>query len=147
MSDPYTISSDRVLISTVTYDWEKIGSTPEDTEGKPYINEGPFAIVENNCLYLAYSASGSWNTGYCIAFLKLCGNNPLDKEKWIKYSEPVLSCNNIVKGAGHCSIIQEEDKKLIFFHAWESSCEEIRWNTVDTWQAELIIKDDSFSII
>ena len=146
LSDPYTISSERVLISTSIFDWEKIGSTPEDTEGKPYINEGPFAFIDNGTLYLAYSASGSWCTGYCIAFLKLDGDNPLKSDKWIKFTSPALSSNDMVKGAGHCSIIKEEGKYIIFFHAWESSCEDIRWNTVDTWQAELVIEDDEFNI-
>jgi GH43 family beta-xylosidase len=147
MSDPYTISSERVLISTPIYDWEKIGCTPEDTEGKPYINEGPFAFYHNNELYLAYSASGSWETGYCIALLKLVGNDLLNANSWFKYDKPLLSCNDYVKGAGHCSIIEEDDKKLIFFHGWDSSCQDIRWNTVDTWCAELIIDNNELKIV
>lgn len=146
MSDPYTISTDRVMISTPDFDWERIGCTPEDVEGKPFINEGPFAFFHDGELYLAYSASGSWNTGYCIAFLKLVGDDPLDSNCWYKYSKPVLSCNEQVKGAGHCSIIQEEGKHILFFHGWDVNCEEIRWNTVDTWQAELIIKDNKIII-
>jgi GH43 family beta-xylosidase len=142
MSDPYTISSERVLISTPDYEWEKIGCTPEDTEGKPYINEGPFAFYHNEQLHLAYSASGSWDTRYCIAFMKLVGDNLLDKDNWYKYDEPVLSQNEFVKGAGHCSIIDDDGKKLIFFHGWDINCKEIRWNTVDTWVGELIIADD-----
>ena len=142
MSDPFTLSSDRVMISTVVYDWEKIGSTPEDEEGKPYINEGPFAFFHNEKLYLAYSASGSWGVGYCIAFLRLDGNDPLNPNCWYKYNKPVLSCNEVVKGAGHCSIITENGKHLLFFHGWDVNCQEIRWNTVDTWQAELIIKEE-----
>ena len=146
MKDPYTLSSERVMISTAEHDWEKIGSTPEDTEGKPYINEGPFAFCYNNNLYLAYSASGSWSTGYCIAFLKLFGNNPLDSTKWFKFDEPVLSSNDIVKGAGHCSIIFEKNKILVFFHGWDINCDDIRWNTVDTWMAELETEKDIFII-
>jgi GH43 family beta-xylosidase len=135
------------MISTVIYDWEKIGSTPEDVEGKPYINEGPFAFCHNNQLYLAYSASGSWSTGYCIAFLKLIGKNPLDASAWFKYDKPALSSNEIVKGAGHSSIIAENDKKIIIFHGWDVMCQDIRWNTVDTWQAELVIENDKIYII
>lgn len=146
MSDPYAISSERVMISTPTYDWEKIGCTSEDVEGKPYINEGPFAFVYKDELYVAYSASGSWGTGYCIAFLKLLGDNPLDNKKWYKYQDPVLSSNNIVKGAGHPSIIIDNDKLIIFFHGWEKECDKIQWNTVSTWIAELEINDNEFKI-
>lgn len=147
MRDPFTISSERVLISTPDYEWEKIACTPEDVEGLPFINEGPFAFTYNNQLYLAYSASGSWNTGYCIAFLKLVGDDLLNPNSWYKYDKPVLSCNERVKGAGHCSIINDNGKFLVFFHAWDVNTEEIRWNTVDTWQAELIINEDDISII
>lgn len=147
MSDPYTISSERVMLTTPEYDWEKIACTPEDEEGFPFINEGPFAFYHNDELYLAYSASGSWDTGYCIAFLKLTGTNPLDATHWHKFDKPVLSCNDTVKGAGHCSIISEDGKLLVFFHAWDAKCEEIVWNTVDSWQGELIIEDDKILII
>jgi GH43 family beta-xylosidase len=146
MSDPFTISSERVMISTPTYDWEKIACTPEDEEGAPFINEGPFAFYHNNELYLAYSGSGSWDIGYCIAFLKLTGNDPLDANNWYKFDKPVLSCNDIVKGAGHCSIIDDNGKKLVFFHGWDVNCETIMWNTVDTWVGELIFDGDEIII-
>lgn len=146
MSDPFTISSKRVMISTPIYDWEKIGCTPEDVEGKPYINEGPFAFVYEGELFLSYSASGSWYKGYCIAFLKLIGKDPLIKEKWIKYDTPTLSCNDFVKGAGHPSIIDDDGKKLIFFHGWSSDYDKIEWNTVSTWMGELEFIDNKFII-
>ena len=147
MSDPCTISSERVMISTPVYEWEKVGCTPEDVEGKPYINEGPFAFFHNDELYVAYSASGSWGIGYCIAFLKLIGTDLLSPESWLKYDKPVLSCNDYVKGAGHCSILEEDNKKMIFFHAWDSECQDIRWNTVGTWCGELIIKNGEIKIV
>lgn len=146
LSDPYTISTERVLISTPEYDWELIGSTPEDVEDAPYINEGPFGFVYNDTLYVAYSASGSWCTGYCIAFLKLVGDNPLNANDWHKYDKPVLSCDGVVKGAGHPSIILEEDKNHIFFHAWEEECQEIYWDRVCAWHAELVINGDEIII-
>ena len=139
MKNPYTIDSERVMISTAIYDWEKIGSTPEDTEGKPYINEGPFAFVYEDQLYLAYLASGSWSKGYCIAFLKLVGENILDPKSWYKFDEPTLSTNDLLFGAGHCCIIDDDEKKLVFFHAWDKDVKDIYWHTVSTWQAELEI--------
>ena len=146
MKNPYELSSERVMISTPTYDWEKIGCTPEDTEGKPYINEGPFAFVLDDILYLAYSASGCWNTGYCLAFLKLIGNNPLDPSHWYKFDKPTLTSNELVLGPGHCSIIKDDNKNIIFFHGWESDCKEIISTKVCVWQGELELIDGKFLI-
>jgi GH43 family beta-xylosidase len=50
MSDPLTISSQRVLISTPTYAWEQSGGAQ--------INEGPEVTIQNNVISLVYSASG-----------------------------------------------------------------------------------------
>ena len=52
-----------------------------------------------------------------------------------------------MKGAGHCSIIEEGNKKIVFFHAWDSDCQEIKWNTVALWQAELIIDGEKIEIV
>lgn len=146
MKDPYTLDSERVMISTAIYDWEKIGSTPEDTEGKPYINEGPFAFVYEDQLYLAYSASGSWSKGYCIAFLKLVGENILDPKSWYKFDEPTLSTNDLLFGAGHCSIFRENDEYYVTFHAWKNDVEEVVWHTVSTWVGTLKLIDNKFII-
>lgn len=144
--DPFTISTNRVMISTPEYEWEKIGCTSEDTEGKPYINEGPFAFIYNGELYLAYSASGSWDIGYCISFLKLNGSNPLIKENWYKYDKPVLSSNEFVKGAGHCCILNDNNKNYVFFHAWDKDCSNIVWSSVSIWKALLETQDGEFVI-
>ena len=146
MKNPYTLESERVMISTSEYDWEKIGSTPEDTEGKPYINEGPFAFVYKDELYLAYSASGSWSNGYCIAFLKLVGIDILNPNSWYKFEEPTLSSNDILYGAGHCSILKDEDKYLVFFHAWDKEIKEYYWHNVSTWVGELEFVNNKFYI-
>lgn len=135
MKDPFTLESERVLISTPEYDWEKIGCT----NGLPYINEGPFAFLNNDELYLAYSASGSWGKGYCIAFLKFVGENLLDPKAWYKFNKPTLSKNDVLFGAGHCCIINDNEKKLVFFHAWDKDVKDIYWHNVSTWQAELEI--------
>ncbi len=146
MKDPYSLSSERVLISSAIYDWEKIGSTPEDTEGKPYINEGPFAFVYDQELYVAYSASGSWSEGYCIAFLKLIGDDLLDNKSWYKYEKPTLSSNDILFGAGHCSIFMDDGRYYVVFHAWSNDVKEIVWHTVSSWVGELVLIDNEFKI-
>lgn len=144
MKSPYELESERIMISTPEYEWEKSGATGE--EESPYINEGPFAVSLNNVQYIAYSASGSWCTDYCIALLKLVGNNPLEPDSWEKIDVPVLSKNEKVLGAGHCSAICEDGIAHVFFHAWDRDEENINWKTVSVWHANLRVTEDSIGI-
>lgn len=145
MKDPCTIDSERVLISKPEFEWEKRGATGQAES--PFINEGPFAFAYDGCQYLAYSASGSWCEDYCIALLKLIGDDPMKAENWIKQDRPLLSGNDMVKGSGHCSVIDEDGRLLMFFHAWDANETNIRWDTVSTWMAELVRTDDGFKAV
>lgn len=144
MKNPFELATERYLISKPEYEWEKLGSAGEPES--PFINEGAFGFCIDGEYYLTYSAAGSWCEDYCIALLKLVGDNPLDYRCWEKYSVPVLSANDQVKGAGHCSVLCEEEKTTVFFHAWDKKETEIVWNTVHVWQAELHKKDDKIII-
>lgn len=133
MKNPFELSSERYLISTPEYDWEKFGASSD----LPLINEGAFGFCMDGEYYLAYSASGSWCKDYCIAVLKLTGKDPLNRRCWEKSSAPVLSSNDLLQGAGHCSVIDEDGEKVVFFHAWDKEETNIRWDTVFVWQATL----------
>ena len=135
MKNPYELKTGRVMISKPEYEWEKIGSTGEVES--PFINEGPFAFTADDTLYIAYSASGSWCKEYCIALLKLAGDDPLNPDCWKKTDKPVLSCNDKVLGAGHCSAVCEDDTIHIFFHAWDINEEKINWKTVSVWHGNM----------
>jgi len=145
MKDPYTLSSPRHLISVPEYDWEKLGANGEDED--PFINEGPYGLVIDGELYITYSGAGSWCEHYCIAAMKLVGKDPLDREAWHKLPEPIFTANDMVKGAGHCSIVRTEDENLLFFHAWEKEETVIEWNRVAAWCGKLVSDDGTFSII
>lgn len=119
MANPFKLCSEKVLISTPEYDWEKSGG---DGINLPYVNEGP-AILENNSnVYLIYSASGCWCEDYCLGLLKLVGNNPLSKKSWQKYNKPIFSSSKEIIGPGHCSFITKMNKNNIeqymFFHSF-----------------------------
>jgi len=58
MSNPWTISGERVRLSSPEYDWEK--------HGTPLINEGPEVLRHGAQLFLIYSASGSWGDDYYL---------------------------------------------------------------------------------
>jgi hypothetical protein len=113
MSDPCTISSERVLISTPEHDWEKIDCIG-DGKNKPFINEGPFAYTCGEKLCgLFYSASGSWSNHYCIGFLEFRGTDPMNPENWIKQPFPALSIHDGYNGPGHCSIFSDGEREYI----------------------------------
>ena len=143
MSDPFTISSKRRKISSPDQPFER-GSC--DGINAPFINEGPFPFYDEDDLYILYSGSGSWDVHYCIIALKLNGQDPMEDE-WLKADSPFLQSNDILKGPGHCSIVQKEKKNLIFFHAWPIEETTIRWNTVHAYMGELVHRDGKFFVI
>ena len=144
MKDPYTLSSPRYLISTPEYDFEKLGA--EGGIEDPFINEGPYGLVLDGQLYITYSGAGSWCEDYCITALKLVGDDPLNRSHWQKFTSPILCRNDLVKGAGHCSAVQNDEGVLVFFHAWEKDETVIEWNRVAAWCGKLIVKDDRWII-
>lgn len=139
MKNPYELSSERFLISTPEYDWEKLGATGNIED--PFINEGPYVFTLGGETYLSYSGAGSWCEDYCIAIMKLTGGNPLDRNSWKKLPTPIFSSNDTVKGAGHCSVIVEGENAHVFFHAWEKDEKIIQWNRVAFWHGIMRVED------
>lgn len=147
MKNPCELASERVLISRPDQDWEKIGGTGT-TDGLPFINEGPFAFQLGSDTYIAYSGSGSWCAGYCIALLKLVGDDPMNPDHWQKIDRPILCENDMVKGAGHCTIVMEDDgTPMVFFHAWDKDESRVRWDTVSVFCGTLVVDGDKITII
>jgi GH43 family beta-xylosidase len=114
MSDPCTISSERVKISSPELDWELISGP-----NLPTINEGAVAIERNGVHHIVYSASGSWSDDYCLGLLTLKGDNPLSADSWLKSEKPILSKTDKVFGPGHCSFTISPDgsQTWIIYHA------------------------------
>ena len=100
MSNPWTISSERVLLSTPEYSWE--------THGSPDVNEGPQVIkAPDGTVHIVYSASGSWDQYYCYGVLTLTGSNPLTASHWYKATSAKFSSGNGMYGTGHGSFVQD----------------------------------------
>ena len=96
MSDPCTIDSERVMISTPEYNWE--------TVEWPDVNEGPTVLQHDGRTFVVYSASGSWGDYYCLGMLTLTGEDPMDPASWKKESRPVFTRREgVCYGPGHCS--------------------------------------------
>ncbi len=101
MSNPWTISGERVRISTPEFDWER--------HGNPLINEGPEVLWHRDRLFVVYSASGSWGDDYCLGLLTWTGGRVLDPKSWIKRPTPVFGRTPEVFGPGHCSFVKSRD--------------------------------------
>ncbi|MBZ0288330.1 MAG: family 43 glycosylhydrolase [Anaerolineae bacterium] len=97
MSDPLTLSSERVLLSEPTESWERSVAA---------IQEGQQAFIHDGQLSIVYSADASWTKAYNLGLLKLVGDDPLDASAWEKIG-PVFSgftsAEGDVYGVGHNS--------------------------------------------
>lgn len=117
MSDPRTISSQRVLISTPDHDWET-------SPGR--INEGPQVNIRGNTINLVYSANGSWTDSYCLGLITAkIGDDLMNPSSWVKQDNPIFSSANGVYGPGHHSLTTSPDgsEDWIIYHSarWPGS--------------------------
>ncbi|WP_256710695.1 family 43 glycosylhydrolase [Paenibacillus sp. FSL H8-0548] len=124
MSNPYTISGPRVLLSKPDLEWEKAG-------GPPYINEGQAILKKDDRIFIAYSGAGSWTPFYSIGLLTLAaGADPLDASKWTKAAEPLMKMDSDaeVYGPGHNTFASSPDgeEDFIVYHA--TSGQSDGWN-------------------
>lgn len=115
MSNPWTISGPRVLLSTPEYDWEQVG---------PNVNEGPVALYHNDQIFIIYSASFCATPDYKLGMLTYNGGDPLSRDSWDKNPEPVFqrSDENGVFGPGHNGFFTSPDgtENWIVYHANDS---------------------------
>jgi GH43 family beta-xylosidase len=112
MSDPLTISSERVEISRPIYNWEKIGA--------PHVNEGPQTLIRNGRIFIIFSASGSWTNDYALGMISTdLTSNLLNPNVWVKHAKPLFEKTNDVFGPGHASFVKSPNKEedWIVYHA------------------------------
>lgn len=114
MSNPYTITGDRVMISQADYDWEKSGGN---------VNEGP-EVLQNpqGKTFLIYSASSCFTDNYALGMLTLKdGADPMLPASWTKSATPVFStkASNGAFGPGHNGFFTSPDgtENWIIYHA------------------------------
>lgn len=110
MSNPWSLSGDRVLVSSPTYDWER-------QDGR--VNEGPVALQHDGKTFIIYSASGCWGPNYKLGMLTYNGGDPLDSNSWVKSHEPVFQGTQKVISPGHNNFFKSPDGKedWIIYHA------------------------------
>jgi len=100
MTNPWTITGDKVLVSRPQYDWEESGMK---------VNEGPEILQRNGRVFLVYSASFCNTPDYKLGVLELTGADPLKPESWHKYDQPFFSRANGVFGPGHNGFFKSPD--------------------------------------
>ena len=111
MSNPWTISGPRVLLSTPQLSWES------------WIQEGPEVLQRNGKVFVIYAANLSWTDNECLGMLVNSDGNYLNPASWTKSSQPVFqsisNATGAVYGPGHCSFTQSLDgtEDWLFYHA------------------------------
>lgn len=127
LKNPWTIGSERVMLSQPEFDWERhTRNPPEYRNPGPaydvYVNEGPTVLKHDNRIFVVYSASGCWTPFYCLGLLTAdADSNLLDPASWKKSPRPVFqqSAENSVYGPGHNGFFKSPDGKedWIIYHA------------------------------
>jgi GH43 family beta-xylosidase len=114
MSNPWTISGERVLLSTPEHSWES------------WINEGPQVLQRNGKIFVVYSANRSWTADYCLGLLTNCTGDVLNPAAWTKTAKPIFQAyegpDSGVYCTGHCSFTQSPDglEDWLLYHGKES---------------------------
>ena len=98
MSTPYTISSNRVRISSPDASWERRVDPVDGLD----LQEGPEFLERGGQLFVVYSTRESWLPAYRLGQLRLTSPtaDPLDPASYVK-SGPVFASANGVVGVGH----------------------------------------------
>lgn len=122
MSNPWTISSERVMISSPEYEWEKQGHLPGQNPDQVNVNEGPQFLKGKDRIFIIYSASGCWTDNYTLGMLTAANHSDLmNPGSWVKSPEPVFKPEpgSGIYGAGHNSFFKSPDgsEDWILYHA------------------------------
>ena len=124
MSDPVTISSRRVKLSSPVESWER--GTELD------LQEGPTFLRNGQHVFLIYSTRESWLPDYRLGQLRLTSAtaDPMVPANWTK-TGPVFSAANGVYGPGHASYTTSPDgaEQWIMYHA--------KINTAPNWDRRI----------
>jgi len=125
MANPWTLASERVMISSPDYEWERQWINPNGSRvAYPiFVNEAPQFIssLDGKTAIIFYSASGCWTPYSCLGMLTNSTGDLLDSSSWKKSPEPVFGQNpeSEVWGPGSPSFIPSPDGSewYMIYHA------------------------------
>jgi GH43 family beta-xylosidase len=116
MSNPWTISANRVLLSSPVESWE-VGTELD-------LEEGPEFLQHGADVFLVYSTRESWLKEYRLGQLRLRSgaSDPMNPASWTK-TGPVFTGNVGVYGVGHASFTTSPDgsENWIVYHSKTST--------------------------
>lgn len=95
MENPWTLATERVMISKPEYEWERQWVNPDGgrTAYPIYVNESPqyFHSKDNRTVIVYYAASGCWSPYYCTGMLTADADSDLlNPASWKKSPVPVF---------------------------------------------------------
>lgn len=100
--EPWKLDSEPVVLSKPDYGWGN---------NHTFVEEGPFALVSNDKLYVTFSAAAV-DTSYVVGFLSIePGLDLLDPCNWYKNNYPILTSRSVEGefGTGHNAYVTDED--------------------------------------
>ncbi len=116
MENPWTLKSQRVLLSTPEYEWERQWINPDGSRSAYpiFVNENPEAFLSPDGKYVivTYSASGIWTTYNSLGMLYASTSSDLlDPRSWTKVSEPqfLAAADSELFGASNISVIHTDN--------------------------------------
>ena len=116
LSNPWTASGPRKLLSSPTYSWETAGGA---------VNEGPEAIYHDGKVYIVFSASHCSTPDYKLGLLTWNGGDPMSSSSWVKSAQPIFTRNdaNGVFAPGHGNFFSSPDgtETWMSYHAVSST--------------------------
>ena len=109
---PNELTSEPVLLTRPLLGWENIQGTIN--------NEGPYALITEDKVYLTYSGGAAGGYTYAIGMLSISVDGDLlSPKQWEKASTPVLSYYSMdhLYGPGHNSFFRDEQgMTMIMYH-------------------------------
>ena len=119
MQNPWTLESERVMISKPEYEWERQWVNPngERSNYPIFVNENPegFITPDGRHVCVCYSASGIWTVYATLGMLYASTDSDLlDPRSWTKCAEPQLvpAETDSIYSATNISIVPSPDGKL-----------------------------------
>ena len=124
MENPWTIGTERVLISRPDYEWERQWIDPDGSRSAYpiYVNESPHAFFskDQSKVIICYSASGCWTLYNAVGMLYADADSDLlNPESWHKSDEPVFTSapeNNIYGPSDICTVPSIDGSKTYLLY-------------------------------
>ena len=147
MENPWTLKSERVLLSKPEFEWERQWINPDGSRSAYpiFVNENPEALIspDGKKVIVVYSASGIWTPYSTVGLIYAdADSNLLDPHSWTKLAEPqspVNPDNGKMVGISNISVADSPDgtSHYVFFqgHDFDGSAKyphiyfkEFSWN-------------------